>query len=81
VDQLPPITDELSSVLAFHGQHAFALGSAIALAERSRRWLAGPDLGKRWPSRLVATAQNHRCSVSDGRAAKLVIAKATLRPM
>ena len=30
---LPPITDELTSVLAFHGQHAFALGTVIALAE------------------------------------------------
>jgi hypothetical protein len=30
---VPPITDELTSVLAFHGQHAFALGTVIALAE------------------------------------------------
>jgi hypothetical protein len=37
-------------VLAFHGQHAFALGTVIALAESQ------PDLGERWPSRLVATA-------------------------
>jgi hypothetical protein len=37
-------------MLAFHGQHAFALGTVIALAESQ------PDLGKRWPSRLVATA-------------------------
>jgi hypothetical protein len=27
----PPITDELISVLAFHGQHAFALGTVIAV--------------------------------------------------
>jgi hypothetical protein len=35
-------------VLAFHGQHAFALGTLIALAERSRacRWSAKPDLGE-----------------------------------
>jgi hypothetical protein len=37
-------------VLAFQCQHAFALGTVIALAE------SGPDLGGRWPSRLVATA-------------------------
>ena len=48
-DWNPPITDELISELAFHGQHAFALGTVIALAE------SRPDLGKRWPSRLVAT--------------------------
>jgi hypothetical protein len=50
----PPITDELTSVLAFHGQHAFALGTIIASAES---W---PDLGRRWPSRLVATAAEDR---------------------
>jgi hypothetical protein len=33
---LPLIADELTSVLPFHGQHAFALGTAIALAKRSR---------------------------------------------
>jgi len=36
-------------VLAFHGQHAFALGGVIALAEFRL------DLGERWPPRLVAT--------------------------
>jgi len=41
-------------VLAFHGQHAFALGTVIALAE-SRL-----DLCWRWPSRLVATAEEDR---------------------
>jgi hypothetical protein len=50
----PPITDELTSVLAFHGQHAFALGTIIASAE------SRPDLGRRWPSRLVATAAEDR---------------------
>jgi hypothetical protein len=39
-------------VLAFHGQHAFALGTVIALAE------SRPDLCWRWPSRLVATASS-----------------------
>jgi hypothetical protein len=29
------MADELTRVLAFYGQHAFALGTAIALAERS----------------------------------------------
>jgi|SRR5215471_17446771 len=29
--QLPPITDELTSALAFDGQRAFALGAVIAL--------------------------------------------------
>jgi hypothetical protein len=65
--QLPPITDELTSVLAFHGQHAFALGTAIALAERSWPhrwcWTSRPDLGERWPSRLVATAAEDRLSI------------------
>ena len=28
-------------MLAFHGQHAFALGTVIALAERSRPPIAG----------------------------------------
>jgi len=51
---LPLITNELASVLAFHGQHAFALGTVIALAE-SRL-----DLGWRWPARLVATAAEDR---------------------
>jgi hypothetical protein len=44
-------------VLAFHGQHAFALDTVIALAE------SRPDLGLRWPSRLVATAAEDRLSV------------------
>ena len=52
VPTLPPITDELRSVLAFHVQHASALGTVIALAE-SRL-----DLCWRWPSRLVATGKN-----------------------
>ena len=52
----PPITDELTSVLAFHGQHAFALGTVIALPE------SRPDLGERWSSRLVATAAEDRLS-------------------
>ena len=49
-------------MLAFGGQHAFALGTAMALAERSRsycRCLSWPDLGERWPSRLVATASQN----------------------
>jgi hypothetical protein len=41
-------------VLAFHGQHAFALGTVIALAEA---FLPRSDLRERWPSRLVATAE------------------------
>ena len=56
------IDDEVTSVLAFGGQHAFALGTAMALAERSRsycRCLSWPDLGERWPSRLVATASQN----------------------
>jgi hypothetical protein len=44
-------------VLAFHGQHAFALGTVIALAES---W---PDVGERSPSRLVATAEEDRLSI------------------
>jgi hypothetical protein len=47
---LPPITDELASVLAFYGQRAFALGTVIALAEVKL------DLGERSPSWVVATA-------------------------
>jgi hypothetical protein len=47
------IVDELTSVLAVESQHAFALCTAIALAERS----LAQDLGERWPSRLVATAE------------------------
>jgi len=50
------VCDELASVLAFHGQHAFALGTAIA------NWPGVPDLGERWPSRLVATAAEDRLS-------------------
>jgi hypothetical protein len=56
VDPTPTVTDELTSVLAFHGQHAFALGMVIPLAEPR------PDLGERWPSRLVATAEENRLS-------------------
>ena len=41
-------------MLAFHGQHAFALGTVITLAEFR------PALGERWPSRLVATAAEDR---------------------
>ena len=55
---LPPITDELTSVLASHGQHAFALGTVIALAEFR------PALGERWPSPPVATAAENRLSFS-----------------
>jgi hypothetical protein len=40
------------------GQHAFALGTLIALAEFR------PDLGERWPCRLVATAAENRLSFS-----------------
>src|SRR5438132_3284606 len=40
---LPPIADELTSVLAFHGQRAFALGTVIALAECSRAPSPVPD--------------------------------------
>jgi len=51
-------------VLAFRGQHAFALGTVIALAVRSRahrgRWPSRLDLGERWSSRLVATAAEER---------------------
>jgi hypothetical protein len=36
-----PNTRPATSVLAFHGQHAFALGTAIALAERSMPPVAG----------------------------------------
>ena len=44
-------------MLAFHGQHAFALGTVVTLAERPRgAGLPGPDLGLRRSSRLVATA-------------------------
>jgi hypothetical protein len=50
-------------VLAF-GQHAFALGTVIALAERPRSnrrsRAARPDRRVRWPSRLVATAAEDR---------------------
>jgi hypothetical protein len=52
-------------VLAF-GQHAFALGTVIALAERSRSnrrsRAARPDRRVRGPSRLVATATENRLS-------------------
>jgi hypothetical protein len=54
---LPPIADEFRSVLAFHGQHAFALGTVIALAE------SRPDLGELWLSRLVATAEEDRLNI------------------
>jgi hypothetical protein len=45
-------------VLASHGQHAFALGTVIALAEFR------PALGERWPSPPVATAAENRLSFS-----------------
>jgi hypothetical protein len=44
-------------VLALHGQHAFALGTVIALAE------SRPDLGERRPFRLVATAAEGRLNI------------------
>jgi hypothetical protein len=49
----------LKSVLAVEGQHAFALGTVIAL-DGGGCWPARPDLGERWPSRLVATAEEER---------------------
>ena len=65
--QLAPITDELTSALAF-GQHAFALDTVIALVERSRSnqrsRAARPDRRVRWPSRLVATASEDRLNIS-----------------
>jgi len=50
----PPHPVSLKSVLAVEGQHAFALGTVIAL-DGGGCWPARPDLGERWPSRLVAT--------------------------
>src|SRR5262249_61512231 len=47
-ERLDPHRSPLTSVLAFHGQHACALGK-IALAEFR------PDFCWRWRSRLVAT--------------------------
>jgi hypothetical protein len=67
---IPPITDELTSVLAFHGQHAFALGTVIASAE------SRPDLRQRWSSLLVATAAVDHVSTtiwSGGAAAGLYL--------
>src|SRR5262249_26890313 len=49
--------ERLQACWLLWGQHAFALGTIIALAE------SRPDLGKRWPSRLVATAAEKRRSV------------------
>jgi len=69
IPTLPPITDELTSVLAFHGQHAFALGTVIALAE------SRPDLCWRWPSRLVATASETSAAIRTRRLRQPVIAK------
>jgi hypothetical protein len=42
------IDDELTSVLAFGGQHAFALGTTVALAERSRFLLPVAFLARSW---------------------------------
>src|SRR5262249_44620046 len=45
---------------------AFALGTAMALTERSRSycgWPSWPDLGRRWPARLVATAAEDRLNI------------------
>ena len=55
----PPHPVSLKSVLAVKGQHAFALGTVIAL-DGGGRWSARPDLGELWPSRLVATAEEDR---------------------
>jgi hypothetical protein len=44
-------------MLAFHGQHAFALGTVMA------NWPSRPDLGERWPSPLVATAAEGRLNI------------------
>jgi hypothetical protein len=56
-------------VLAFQGQHAFALGTVIALAE------SRPDLCWRWPSRLVATASETSAAIRTRRLRQPVIAK------
>jgi len=50
--------------------------TTIALAPYRRCWTAGPDLGERWPSRLVATAAVDRVSTtiwSGGAAAGLYL--------
>src|SRR5262249_16253907 len=63
---LPPITDKLTSVLAFHGRHAFALGTAMTNwptpGPHRRCRTAQNDYGPGWPcaSRLVATAAENR---------------------
>ena len=46
-------------MLAFHGQHAFALGTVIALAEPR------PDVCWRRPSRLVATASETSAAIRN----------------
>src|SRR5262249_14838149 len=59
--------DELTSVLAFHGQHALLWAPQSCSPERYRHrwcWTAGTNLGERWPSRLVATAEEKRLSYS-----------------
>src|SRR5262249_36280498 len=53
------IGDEPRSVLAFHGQHAFTLGTARAVRLSYRRLHeARRDLGHRRSCRLVATADS-----------------------
>jgi hypothetical protein len=48
--EVSPSDNELTSVLAFDGQHAFALGTAIALPER----FPGPIAGAGLPGLILA---------------------------
>jgi hypothetical protein len=48
---------ELTGVLAFHGHHASASGTVIVGR------VPGLLFSERWPSRLVATAEENQCEV------------------
>jgi hypothetical protein len=56
----PPI-----SLLHLRGHKRKCLARFYFNRSRSyrRRWIAGPDLGERWPSRLVATASESRLNI------------------
>jgi hypothetical protein len=60
ISEWAPKQTELPSVLPFHGQHAFALGTVIALGRAAPGAnLPGLILAGGGPSRLVATASAH----------------------
>jgi hypothetical protein len=63
---LPPGTDTVQPMYGGNEIYSSSFGVAVPVtvnAAHRRCWPARPDLGERWPSRLVATAEEDRLNI------------------